>query len=66
MPHLDILDSKLKMCSILHRSKMYPFESGVFKFQGRRLCILYYDYGGKTVFPCVFGNVVSLGYGLQL
>lgn len=38
MPQSDILNNNLKMRSILHHSKMYPFESGIFKFQGRRLC----------------------------
>lgn len=60
MPQSDILNSNLKMCSILHHSIMYPFGSGIFQFQGRRSC------WGNCVFPCVFGNVLSLGYGLQL
>lgn len=38
MPQSDILNSTLKMYIILHHSKIFPFGSVIFKFQGKTLC----------------------------
>lgn len=37
MPQSGILNSNLKMCSILHHSKIYAFESVIFKLQRMRM-----------------------------
>lgn len=60
MPQSGILKSNPKMCSILHHSKMYAFESVIFKLQRMRVCWEY------CVFPSVFVHVLSLDCGLQL
>lgn len=60
MPQSDILNGNIKMCSILHHSKMYAFVSAIFKLQRMRVC------WENCVFPSVFVHVLHLGCSLQL